>query len=410
MSVRKRSWTTKGVANTAWVVDYRDGSGKRRLKTFEKQRDAKAWASKTDVDIEQGTHVPDRATVTVSTAAGLWLATCADNGLERTTVDAYRGHVRYHLGPFIGGMLLSKITVPAVRAFEDQLREGGRSAAMVKRVVGSLGAIITDAQERGLAAHNAVRDMRSGRKGKERRQEQRHKRKLEVGKDIPTPTEIKALVGVLEGRWKPLLMTAAFTGLRASELRGLRWSAIDLQKRELRVQQRADKFNAIGSPKSQQGWRTLPIPATLAQVLREWRLVCPKKASGDLDTAGRPVEVLHYAFPNGNGNIESHSNIRNRGLVPAMVAAGLGVPKKNVAAPGKAKLTAKYPGLHALRHWYASWCINPVHAGGMGLTLKEVQERMGHASITLTADRYGHLFPRGDFAAEVDAAERALLS
>lgn len=398
-----------GVTKSSWVVDYRDGEGQRRLKTFDKQKDAKAWASKTDVSIDQGTHVPDRVTVTVATAGESWLATCRANGLERATIDSYRSHLRYHLIPLIGQTLLSKITVPFVRGFEDRLRAGGRSPEMVKRVVGSLGAIIANAQELGWAAHNPVRDMRSRRNGKERRQEQRHKRKLEIGRDIPTTAEIKAFLGVLEGRWRPFFMTAAFCGLRASELRGLSWSALDLDKRELRIKQRADKYNVIGSPKSQQGWRTLPIPSTLAQVLREWRLICPKGVTGQLDDAGVPIKELHYVFPNGAGNIESHGNIRNRGQVPAMLKAGVSVCATKKGYPTMTELVAKYRGLHAFRHWFASWCINPVSAGGMGLTLKEVQVRMGHASITMTADRYGHLFPRGNIAAEVDAAERALL-
>ena len=54
----------------------------------------------------------------------------------------------------------------------------------------------------------------------------------------------------LQGRWRPLILTAIFTGLRASELRGLRWEDVDLKKRELHVRQRADKFNTIGKPKS----------------------------------------------------------------------------------------------------------------------------------------------------------------
>lgn len=409
MSVRKRVWTTKGITKSAWVVDYRDGSGTRRQKTFEKQRDARAWSSQTDVAIEKGVHVPDRATVNVRSAAASWLKACEANGLERTTIESYRSHVQYHLSPMIGEVLLSKISVPFVRTFEDQLRAGGRSPSMVKRVVGSLGAIIANAQETGLAAHNAVRDIRGRRNGKERRQEQRHKRKLEIGRDIPTTAEIKAFIAVLEGRWRPFFMTAAFCGLRASELRGLSWSALDLEKRELRIKQRADKYNVIGSPKSQQGWRTLPIPATLAQVLREWQLVCPKRASGELDKEGEPIRELHYVFPNGEGNIESHGNIRNRGQVPAMLKAGVSIQAKKKGHPTETELTAKYGGLHPFRHWFASWCINPVSSGGIGLTLKEVQVRMGHASITMTADRYGHLFPRGDIAAEVDAAERALL-
>ena len=72
-------------------------------------------------------------------------------------------------------------------------------------------------------------------------------------------------------------------------------------------------------------------------------------------------------------------------------------------------MQAKYPGLHALRHFFASWCINRKQDGGLELPLKLVQARMGHASITMTADVYGHLFPRGDDTHELAAAEKILL-
>jgi integrase len=64
-------------------------------------------------------------------------------------------------------------------------------------------------------------------------------------------------------------------------------------------------------------------------------------------------------------------------------------------------------GLHSLRHFYASWCINRCVDGGLELPLKVVQARLGHASVQMTADRYGHLFPRGDDGAELAAAEQA---
>ena len=67
---------------------------------------------------------------------------------------------------------------------------------------------------------------------------------------------------------------------------------------------------------------------------------------------------------------------------------------------------AKYPGLHSLRHFYASWCINRRVDGGLELPLKVVQARLGHASIQMTADTYGHLFPRGDDGAELAAARK----
>jgi integrase len=71
---------------------------------------------------------------------------------------------------------------------------------------------------------------------------------------------------------------------------------------------------------------------------------------------------------------------------------------------------AKYTGLHCLRHFYASWCINPVEQGGLELPPKVVQERLGHSSITMTYDRYGHLFPRGDDSEALAAAESALIA
>jgi integrase len=71
---------------------------------------------------------------------------------------------------------------------------------------------------------------------------------------------------------------------------------------------------------------------------------------------------------------------------------------------------ARYSGIHALRHFFASWCINRRRDGGLELPLKTVQLRLGHSTITMTADTYGHLFPRGDESEELAAAERALLS
>src|SRR5262245_60548354 len=131
---------------------------------------------------------------------------------------------------------------------------------MVKRALGSLAALLADAQERGLVARNVARDLRGRRRrGKERQSEQRQRGRLVVGKDIPTRAEIKAIVGAATGRWQPLLQTAVLTGLRASELRGLRWADVDLEARLLHVRQRADRFNVIGPPKSAAGRRTVPL-------------------------------------------------------------------------------------------------------------------------------------------------------
>jgi hypothetical protein len=72
-------------------------------------------------------------------------------------------------------------------------------------------------------------------------------------------------------------------------------------------------------------------------------------------------------------------------------------------------MRAKYPGLHALRHFYCSWCAARPQDGGLGLPLKTVQVRMGHSTLAMTADTYGHLFPSQDEAELLAAGEAALM-
>jgi integrase len=166
----------------------------------------------------------------------------------------------------------------------------------------------------------------------------------------------------------------------------LRWSDVDLKNGELHVRQRADRYGVIGKLKSESGERTIPLGPIVLNALKEWKLACPKGELG-------------LVFPNGSGKIEDHANIIQRVLWPALEAAGV------VDAEGK----AKYTGLHCLRHFYASWCINRRADGGLELPIKTVQTRLGHASILMTSDRYGHLFPRTDDGKELAEAERALL-
>jgi integrase len=110
------------------------------------------------------------------------------------------------------------------------------------------------------------------------------------------------------------------------------------------------------------------------------------------------VGDLDLVFPNKLGNVETLGNMTKRGFYPAQVAAGV-----------IAKRKPKYTGFHALRHFYASWLINRKADGGLELPPKTVQSRLGHSSITLTLDRYAHLFPNGDDGGELDAAELALV-
>ena len=393
MSVRKR----KGLHKKPWQVDYKDGQGRRRSKQFATKKDADAFAATAAVEVREGIHVADRATVTVKEAGTFWLASGEAAGLERSTIAQYCTHLKWHINPFIGSIRLSQLNVPRMRAFADSLREAGRSPAMVRKVLVSLGSLLADAQERGLTARNPVRDMRRAR-----RQVDGSRRKLQVEVDIPTPTEIKAIVHAAQGRWRPALITAIFTGVRSSELRALRWQDVDLERRLLHVRQRVDRYGKIGAPKSEAGTRSIPLPPIVVNTLKEWKLACP------------PSEAT-FVFANRNGKPESHADLINQGLIPTLLAAGLVAPVFDEGRPvlnrrGKPVLKGKYTGLHALRHWYASWCINRRADGGLELPYKSVQARLGHATLAVTTDTYGHLFPERDDEDLLAAGERALLA
>ncbi|AFL49023.1 integrase [Sinorhizobium fredii] len=396
MSVRKRKWTRNGVEKEAWVVNYTDIKGVRRLKTFARKKDADVFAATAHIGVRDGIHVADSATFTIKQAGEKWFETGTNAGLERSTLDQYRQHLDLHITPFLGSLKLSKINLPTIRQFQDQLRGNGRSPAMIKRVTVSLGSILADAQERGLIVRNAVHEMSRRRKSASKR-ERRQKAHLRIGTDIPTNEEIRKIIEHSQGRYRPLLLTAIFTGLRASELRGLTWDDVDLAKAEIHVRRRADKYHAIGMPKSDAGQRTIPLPPIVINTLKEWKLACPK---GD----------LNLVFPNGEGNVEWHSNIVKRGLHPVQVAAGVVKPTGELDDEGNPIVGAKYTGMHALRHWFASWCINRRVDGGLELPGKMVQQRMGHSSIQMTMDVYGHLFPSTDDAEALATAERSLLA
>ncbi|WP_108461340.1 tyrosine-type recombinase/integrase [Devosia naphthalenivorans] len=396
MSVRKRVSKTDP-SKFSWVVDYKDGQGTRRLKTFAKKKDADAFAATAHVEVREGVHVADGASCSVREAGKLWIAARERAGRERTTIAQYQNHLDLHIYPHLGSEKLTSLSVPRVRTFEEWMLDNGRSPAMVRKVLVSLGSLLADAQERGLVARNVIRDLRGGRGASDHRAQKRAKGRLKIGADIPTPAEIRSLIAVLTGKWRPVILTAIFTGMRASELRGLSWDAVDFEKKIIRVYQRADSYREIGRPKSESGEREIPMTPMVANTLKEWRLQCPK---------GK----LNLVFPNTKGGVEGHSYLAHAGIEAAWKRAGIVRDTGQIDEKGPPVIAPKYTGMHCLRHFYASWCINRRSDGGLELPPKVVQERLGHSSITMTVDVYGHLFPRGDDAAELAAAEASLFA
>lgn len=213
----------------------------------------------------------------------------------------------------------------------------------------------------------------------------KRKRRLEAGRDFPETKEISRLLAAAEGDTKrrALLLIIAFTGLRASELRGLRWSDVDLKAAELHLRQRADRYNNIGSPKSDSSVRTIPLDReAMVPALKEWKLKCPPS---------------DFVFPTSTVRIEHQANML-RGLEPIMVKSG-------VIEKGGPKYA-----LHAFRHFFASCSSIRRRAVDANCHPKQVQYLLGHSTISMTFDIYGHLFLSEGNRDELTAAVRELLA
>lgn len=290
-------------------------------------------------------------TKTVRDACEAWLKQCERNNLERATLRSYRGHVIHHIDPKIGSLLVAALTRSEVKDFIDDLQDAGVSRAMTKKVLGSLRSALGEALDREWIAVNVARDVKLPRK-----------RRDEDERTIPTKDEIRIMIDKCPPKYRPLIVTAIFTGMRISELRGLTWDCVDFDKKLIVVRERADRFNDMGKPKSRTSRRSIPMAPIVIETLKGWMPDCP---AGD----------LNLVFPNGKGNIENHSNIYNRIFVPLLVENGI------VDEKGAHKFS-----FHALRHAAASLFIE------QNWPPKKIQALLGHSSINMTMDVYGHLF------------------
>ena len=233
-SIRKRRFGPNK-EHEAWVVDYVDQHGKRRLKTFSTKKDAEAWKVNALHEVQQGIHTAASASITVAEAAENWLRHVEREGRERATLAQYRQHVYKHINPRLGGHKLAVLTTPRVNIFRDELL-ADVSRPLARKVLVSLKSLLRESQRRGDVAQNVALGVSIGI-------DKRTKRKLKARVDILTPDEIKRLIVAAIGKWRALLITVIFSGLRASELRGLRWEDVDLKRGELHVRQRADRYN-----------------------------------------------------------------------------------------------------------------------------------------------------------------------
>jgi integrase len=257
-------------------------------------------------------------------------------------------------------------------AFASQL-SATKSRAMAQRVLSRFKTLLRDAQKRGLIAHNPAGPVKmpSNKRGKS---------PSRIGEQIPSKADVRTILAASSGRWHTLFLTAAFTGMRTSELRGLMWKDVDLDRAVIHVYQRVDRFGELGSCKSASGNRDIQIGHDVTDALRRWKLVCP---SGP----------LHLVFPNTSGDLGKHNEILQDGWYKVQRATGITQPT------GKPKYK-----FHSLRHFFASIMIE------QGTPVKRLQSLLGHATVGMTMDTYGHLFPPGeDEIARVNNAVASVL-
>src|SRR5262249_24553715 len=151
-----------------------------------------------------------------------------------------------------------------------------------------------NAQGRGLVAQNVAQPVKL-------EMPKRGQRKLVVGRDIPLKQEVQKLLANAGARLRPLLVTAVFTGMRGSQVRGLTWDDVDCEKKVVQVRQRANLWRELGVPKSHASEREIPMSPLVVNTLKEWRLGCPK---GE----------LKLVFPGRTGRVENYIVIY-RGLI-----------------------------------------------------------------------------------------------
>jgi hypothetical protein len=200
-SIRKRTWTARGVEQSKWIVDYFDQAGKRHVWTFATKKEAEAWRVTAQHEIKEGTHTPAFTAITLVEAFERWIEHCEAEGLEYSTVKQRRQHLNLHIRPFVGVRRLSELTAPMIYKFDAQLRKAGRSLAMRRKVVANIKTALSFAQGRGLVAQNVARAVRI--KG----ESQRGAGRLKEGQDFPSKTEIRQLIDKAPARWRPFIVT-----------------------------------------------------------------------------------------------------------------------------------------------------------------------------------------------------------
>lgn len=334
----------------AWVYSPRDGRKVRR--SFRNYAEARSWRADAKRQIDLG-ELRAPSQTTLREAAEKWLEGAeAEEVRNRSgetykpaTLRGYRQALEQRVLPALGAKRLGAVTTAEIQELVDQWQERGHKPATVRNWIKPLQAIYRRAKARGGLASNPTRDL-----------ELPAPRAREV--EIVSPDTAAALLAAAAPGDRGVWATAVYAGLRYGELRALRWGAVDLRAGVIEVRESWDPRAGVITPKTRNSRRRVPIPQTLDEIVREHRGSSAWSSDGALVFGRSETEPFHAA------SLYRRSDERWK----------------------RAGLTARLR-LHQARHTYASFMI------AAGVNAKALASFMGHSSIKVTFDLYGHLMP-----------------
>lgn len=296
-----------------------------------------------------------------------WVDLIAKKSLEKNTYQSYRWEIENHMIPNIGHIPLSELVPMHIQTFYDYKSEAGRlngsgglSNRSIKYKHSILNQALMKAEDLELIEKNpcAKADVPKDKKTQKEKMAVLSKDKLR-----------ELLEAIIEHNDYHLIFTAAYTGMRISELLGLRWLDILWDQKQIRIEMTMHvlnngEFEHRPRTKNKTSTRTIDVTDNVLNVLRNHRKQQMEMAL---------FNKLNLVFPNTNPK-----------------KLGLPQNRKNVShrwANLAAKMGHKGMRFHDLRHTHATILLE---AGEM---LKAVSERLGHADELTTTRLYGHVRP-----------------
>jgi integrase len=329
-------------------VCYRVGT-QQRSKTFAKKKDAARFLLEMNQKLQDGTYT-EITPITFAAYAERWSQGLSN--IKPSTRHVYSSMLTAQLLPAFGDRLLTAITVEDVNAWLRS-QEGTLKIKTLSNHLGLLHKILEDAREAGHLVMNKLSRSRALRRPRALREDDA------TELEILTPAEVNRLLDAVAPEWVPLLVTAVCTGVRPGELVALQWGDLDVAGHRLHVRRTAWR-GVYYVTKTKKSRRAIDIGDQLLGVLSAVR-------RGRYGEMPPPPEDLLFPGPAGEP------------LTPDMI-------RKRVWMPALAKVGLRYVRPYSLRHTYASMLIS------QGENPKYISSQMGHSSIMITLDRYGHLF------------------